>query len=163
MPKSEYNCADDIKNGNKFATKLQKNDIFMTEELSDGITRPDLPVWVAVAHIAAVIGDCDLHRCYLEARRQFRHAALQGKFEVWGYKATRLTPNGLNSILSETLSRIDPLYWQNWGLNERSAKEFREDDAHTEADAPVTVGLTTERYWGLRVYRNEVSRMWWVT
>lgn len=132
----------------------------MTEIMIKDIVRPEFPVWKAVAHIAGVVGDQDDSGGYPEARRQFRQAALQGNLEVWGRKPTGQQANRFDWKRSEAWSPIDPLYWRNWGLNERSIRELREADAHTEADERVITGLVCERYWDLRICENKLLSLW---
>lgn len=121
--------------------------------------RPGMPIWSAIEHVRAVIGDDDHQAAYLEARRQIRQAASDGRLRIWGRQ--QLPPSHMNDPHkpSDLSSAIPADYWSDFRLAPQAASQIHENAAHTEPCDHLNKGLLN-LYWDLRVDSAVIKKEW---
>lgn len=117
-------------------------------------------IWEAVEWVAKAIGDGDHERCFPEARRALRQAALDGRISMFGRK--EITPSYMSAPEEcvEVWSRIKPDYWNDWRLTEMATGPLHDERPHTAAEPHIRTGLMSGRYWALRVDESQVRNEW---
>jgi hypothetical protein len=117
-----------------------------------------MPIWKAVQLAAEVVQDHDDNKCYPEARRQLRQAALEGRIDVWGQK--EIPPRHLNDEgHSVVWSKIEPSYWHDYDLSPLSTGELYEDRDHTWKEGDIV--SKGNRYWNLKVRKKDIESLFW--
>jgi hypothetical protein len=116
-----------------------------------------LPIWQAVEHVRAVIGDNDEDNCYPEARREIRQAALGEQIKLVGRR--ELPPPHAPGYHSDVWTEVPPKYWKANELNALATGCAYTEHEHTWPEPFVVHGFKN-RYWSLKAIRSEIEQRW---
>lgn len=117
---------------------------------------PDTPMWQAIPHVAAALGDDDPQGCYAATLRAIRQAASRGRVTIWGKRELE-TPSPRGST-SDIWTPIDPSYWVNHKINSTATGQSDEERDHSYGE-PLNIHAQ-DRYFFLRARRREIVQQW---
>jgi hypothetical protein len=118
---------------------------------------PEMPIWQAVDHIRAVIGDNDVSNCFPATLIALRQAALNEEIEIWGRKE-----NPPQTMKQESWrpvwTRIPADYWEEFNFTTFVTTNEYESEHTWNRDVP---GFGRgNRYRDLKVQRTDIEKVW---
>ena len=119
-------------------------------------SRPQMPLWKAVKHIAEALGDADKRGGYPATLEAIRQAALEGRIEIWGRR--ELPPPMEPGHSSEEWTPINPLFWRTHQINSLATDKLSEEGVHSCSN-PLIYG-EQNGCWSLRVRLSDVKEIW---
>lgn len=121
---------------------------------------PRTRMWEALEWVAKVIGDDDHQRCFPDARREIRQAALNARVDIYGRKEIPPAHMTAEESCREVWTQIPSDYWNDWRITEMAAGPLHDERPHTGAEEHIRTGLMSGRYWALRVDAEDLKREW---
>jgi len=122
----------------------------------------DTPIYKAIDHIAAEIGDRDENECLPMARRALREAALNGRLQIWGRKSDSVGGNRWNQM-------ITPIPKEYWEKAQIGALATSYEEMYVSGEFPHTgsqqypdgqYGERVHTYAQCRVSFNQILKCW---